>query len=306
MAKSEPATAPEDLTPQGRTTPLEERAAQFGARLSPKRRALLQRILDNPDETFFLSLRRLAQHLEVDPATISRTIQALGFDGFESFAQELRRHFVSRVTPYSVMRSANEERRTVADHVEHGLLRDLENYSRMKAGLDQATLERAAQQLCQARKVLVVGLDLAFSMSYWLAYTLTLIGINAEAPQDRALLSYKTKLLTRDDALVAISFRRCMKSTVEALIAANEHRAMTIALTDSEVNPLGRRAGVTLVSSIESGVPASIVAPMGLINALVTACAQTRAAHTLDLLRDVHREYEEGDRWFAEETQRNA
>ena len=92
-----------------------------------------------------------------------------------------------------------------------------------------------------------------------------------------------------------------MKSTVEALIAAKELGTPTLAITDSEINPLGKRADTTLLASIEGGgVPASVVAVMGLINALVTTCAHSRTARTLELLRDVHAEYQHGDRWFSE------
>jgi DNA-binding MurR/RpiR family transcriptional regulator len=283
-------------------TSLEQRVAGAGGRLSRRRRDMLQRLLDNPDETFFLSLRRLANHLSIDPATLSRTIQALGYDGFVEFAADLRQHFVSRVTPYSVMRGAADERRTVHDHVAHGLVHDLDNVSRMQSALDLSDIEKAASQLCQARRVLVVGVDLAYAMSYWLAYSLNVIGINAEAPQDRAMLFYKTQLLTRDDALVAISFRRCMKSTVEALIAAKAHSTHTLAITDSLNNPLGKRADISLLTSVEGPVvTGSQVAPFALLNALVIACSQLRASRTLDLLRVVHSEYEQGDRWFKEE-----
>jgi len=60
-------------------TAIEKRIARFEDRLSPKRRRLLQATLENPDETFFLSSRALARRYRVDPATIVRTVQALGY-----------------------------------------------------------------------------------------------------------------------------------------------------------------------------------------------------------------------------------
>ncbi len=277
---------------------LEKRLATHYSRLSARRRRLISRLLDNPEETFFLSSRKLAQHLNVDPATIVRTAQALGYEGFIDFAEDLRQHFVKRVTPYSVMRAAASEPRSARDHVAQSIRHDLENLSRIQAQIDMDKLQSAADLLCGARRIIVAGMDLAYTMSYWLAYSLTVIGINAEAPQDRAQLRYKTKLVAEGDVVVGITFRRCMKDTVEAVERAKSLGATTIALTDAETNPIGRRADITLLSSIEGPViTGSQVAPICVLNSLLVACAHSHASHTLEALTFSRDEYEQGGRW---------
>ena len=90
-------------------TAIEERLARFESRLSPNRRSLLQATLENPDETFFLSSRALARRYKVDPATIVRTIQALGYERYTDFAADLRAHFVSRLTPYRILQATKPQ-----------------------------------------------------------------------------------------------------------------------------------------------------------------------------------------------------
>jgi DNA-binding MurR/RpiR family transcriptional regulator len=65
---------------------IESRFANAEARLNTHRRQLVRAILDSPSETFFLSSRQLALRYAVDPATIVRTIQALGYERFEQGA----------------------------------------------------------------------------------------------------------------------------------------------------------------------------------------------------------------------------
>ena len=96
---------------------IESRFSNAEARLNTHRRQLVRAILDSPSETFFLSSRQLALRYGVDPATIVRTIQALGYERFADFAADLRQHFVTRLTPYQIMEASSKVKGSAADHV---------------------------------------------------------------------------------------------------------------------------------------------------------------------------------------------
>ncbi len=83
-------------------TALEGRIAAAQGNLSAGRKKLLSMILENPEDTFFLSSRELGRRYQVDAATVVRTIQVLGYKKFSEFAADLRAHFVTRITPYTV------------------------------------------------------------------------------------------------------------------------------------------------------------------------------------------------------------
>src|SRR5512141_1275882 len=57
--------------------------------LSSSRQRLLRQIIDESNETFFLSSREMGRRYNVDSATIIRTVQALGYEKFADFAQDL-------------------------------------------------------------------------------------------------------------------------------------------------------------------------------------------------------------------------
>ena len=119
----------------------------------------------------------------MDPATIVRTVQALGYRRYADFGADLREHFVSRITPYRIMEAAARERRSVADHVRHSLEREMENLSRLQSALDPQAVVELARRIHRARRILVVGADLAASLSWFLAYGLLPLGFDAEAPE---------------------------------------------------------------------------------------------------------------------------
>ena len=283
-------------------TAIEKRIARFEDRLSPNRRRLLQATLENPDETFFLSSRALARRYRVDPATIVRTVQALGYERYTDFATDLREHFVSRLTPYRILKATTEEKRSPADHVRHSLERDLGNLNRLQSGLDPERVVSFARRVHQARRILVVGSDLAASLASFFAYALLPLGFDAEAPVGTGgNLQHKVRLLTRKDLLVAISFGRCLRVTVEAAKLARSRGVPTAAVTDSDTTPLARECDSYFVASTAGATfSGSYVAPMALLNAIVLACAEIAPSRALALQRQTEKEYLSGPRWYEE------
>src|SRR5262252_9144800 len=161
---------------------LESRFAFAQSRLNDRRRRLVRAILDNPEETFYLSSRELARRYHVDAATVVRTIQALGYERFADFAADLRSHFVTRITPYAVMKASTREKRSLADQIRHCVDMESGNLSVLRENLDTEKITELAREIHRARTILVVGVDLAASLSSFLAYGLTPLGFHADAP----------------------------------------------------------------------------------------------------------------------------
>src|SRR5215469_1593554 len=116
-------------------TRVEERLAKASPGLNFSRRKLLTEILDNSEETCFLSSRELAKRYDVDAATVVRTIQALGYERYAEFQADLRAHFVLRISPYTVMKAAARQKRTIADYVEHSLEMEANNLGQLRSTL---------------------------------------------------------------------------------------------------------------------------------------------------------------------------
>jgi DNA-binding MurR/RpiR family transcriptional regulator len=281
-------------------TAIEERLADAQSRLNPRRRQIVQAALENPDETFFLSSRALARRYRVDPATIVRTIQVLGYRRYADFLKDLREHFIQRITPYRIVESAARERRSVADHVRHSLDRDLHNLNSVRSGLDLTRAVDLARRIHRARSVLVVGVDLAASLSWFFAYGLVALGFDAEAPVGSSgNLRHKVRPLTRRDQLVAISFGRCLRATVEAVKQARQQGVPTFGITDSDTTPIARFSDAYLLAPISaSTLTGSYAAPMAVVNAVLVACAQLKPKRSLALLRQTEEEYLSGPRWY--------
>ncbi|HJP92124.1 MAG TPA: MurR/RpiR family transcriptional regulator [Pyrinomonadaceae bacterium] len=281
---------------------LEARFAKSRSQLNARRQRLLRHIIDSADETYFLSSREMAKRYNIDATTILRTTQVLGYESFAEFAADLRQHFVTRITPYTVLKAATREKRSLEDHIDQSLDKSIQNLNILKSDLDRKLVVQLAKQIKRSRRVLVVGLDFARSLSYYLAYGLLALGFDAEAPiGSSGSLQYKVETLTSKDLLIAISFGQCLRDTVESVLRAKKQGVPTFGITDSNTSPIARYCNAHLVTPVVSpSFLNSYVAPMAAISAIHVACAHVDPKRALNRLRPTDREYAAGHRWYRE------
>ena len=292
--------APKGNVQFGGRTPLEIRYAKSESKLSASRKKMLGMILENPGDTFFLSSRELAKRYDVDAATIVRTIQALGYGKFAEFAADLRSHFIMRITPYTALKAASQERRSPADRIRHGVEMDLRNLQALRTALDPERIIVLSKMVKRARRIMVVGIDLAAALSWHLAYGLVHLGFPAEAPVGgTGNVQRRVRTLTSKDLVIAISFGQCLRETVEAALRAKKQGVPTFGITDSERTPIARVCGDFCLASVASpSFGSSYVAPMSVLGAILIACAHMQTSRTLALLRRSAEEDKADHRWY--------
>src|SRR5262249_26857532 len=153
----------------------------------------------------------------------------------------------------SVLKAATREKRSIADHIRHSVERDTENLSVLRSSLDVNRVVEVAKLIHRSRHILVIGVDLAASLAGFLAYGLQPLGFHAEAPTGSSgNLQHKVRLLTDKDLVIAISFGRCLRETVESVIRASARGVPTFGITDSDTTPIAMRSDSYLIASIAS------------------------------------------------------
>ena len=148
----------------------------------------------------------------------------------------------------------------------------------------------------RSRRIVVVGVDLAASLAWFLAYGLTPLGFATEAPVGSAgYLQHKIDGLTGQDLVIGISFGRCLRETVESVLRARERGVPRFAITDGNSTPVAMYCDGHLIAPISSpSFTGSYVAPMALINAIILACAHLQPKRALALLARTEAEYQIG------------
>ena len=269
--------------------------------LSPKRQELIRPVLEHPRGYVLLSVRGLSRKLGTDPATTIRIVQGMGFASFLEFQRYLHELSILHATSLELMQNSSARDSNIPAHMRETLERNLKNLQTLRHSLDFQRVAALARRIYKARRILLLGGDLATSLITYLEYNLSVLGLNAVSASTPGAVAHKVRNVGKGDLVVAISYRRGLRQTVEGLQRACANGAYGVGITDTYVSPIARFADEFFLTSVESSsFGASYVAPMAFLEILVVACANYRRRRILAHLKEADEEQRHGFRWYQE------
>jgi RpiR family transcriptional regulator, carbohydrate utilization regulator len=270
-------------------------------RIYHTRQEMMRPVLEHPREYVLLSIRALAEKLKVDPTTISRTVTAMGFSNYREFRRYLHQSSVAYSTAFERMDATNASHTGFEERVRktlHGAVRNLEG---VYNNVDIDQLKTIADRVYVAGRIFVLGGDLAVSLVHFLHYQLMVLGLPVIAATSGGHITHLMRNTTKKDLVIAISFRRGLRQTAEGVIQARANGCYTIGITDTSISPIAQSADESLLVSVD--VPnfgSSYVAPMALLDAMISAIANRRPARSMALLKQMEKDQKAGYRWYSE------
>lgn len=267
--------------------------------LGKQRQRVVKYVNDNLRTAVFLTVNQLAAQVGVDAATVVRTAQDLGFKGYGEFIESARGYFLETLTPLEIARREIQQSPGPEQAALNSLHQEIDNLQHLTASINPKQIVDVARRIRKANRILIVGIDLASTLSEHLAYTLQSIGFNTHAATSGGgrLRNHLTSI-GEGDLVIAITFRRGLRETVGAAEAARSAGAYTVALTDSDLSPLVKICHEHILASINShSFTGSYVAPLAVINALIVALVNCDPSHTLKALGKINKDFESGQRW---------
>ncbi|MGA2813847.1 MAG: MurR/RpiR family transcriptional regulator [Candidatus Acidiferrum sp.] len=268
-------------------------------KLSQKRQEIVRPILEHPRDYVLLSIRALAERLGTDPATVVRIVQGLGFATYRDFQRHLHELSLAFATSLDTMQ-AGEGDGGLSAHVRIALEQDLKNLQGLKNSLETKRVVALAKRVYKARKILVLAGDLAEYLADYFEYQLSILGLPVAAATSPGRIAHRARAVAKQDLVIAISFRRGLRQTVEGAQLARRQGAYCVGITDTYISPLARECDEIFLASIEStSFIASYTAPIALLNAILAACGDYRRSQTLRVAGEIAAEQREGFRWFT-------
>jgi DNA-binding MurR/RpiR family transcriptional regulator len=223
--------------------------------LSPRFRSLADFILENTLDVGFLTATELARRVGVDPATVVRFSQELGYSGYRELSREIKR-YINQQLAQRYKKGAPEveglegEVSVMIDELSDRILD-------MKA--DAGQIAQVVNEIHTAQRVFVTGAaeDFGFA-SLWVTY-LNLLGVEAHAVHtDHAQAAILLRDIHPKDLLIAISLGLGPGAEVGNLVSAVKERGTrTVSITTSPTLLPARQADTNLVapSKTPSGYP---------------------------------------------------
>ncbi|MEJ8543731.1 MurR/RpiR family transcriptional regulator [Brevibacillus borstelensis] len=265
--------------------------AERMSHMSKSQHKIANYILQNQNTVPFLTVGKLAKLSGVSEATVVRFATFLGYSGYPELQQYMQDSVQQQLTAAERLKMSQE----IYDEEELGIYEvfqdDIANIKATMEKLDVTAFREAVRLLLQAQRVYVAGSRSAASLAVFLQYYLNMMLGNAELVSSGDSFPERLYAVNEKDVVIGISFARYTNSTIQILSFAKDKGATTIAITDNLLSPLIPHADVSLTAS--SQMPTfidSFVAPLSLINSLITYVGKQKAqefADRLEMLEEV-------------------
>ncbi|MCA0278228.1 MAG: MurR/RpiR family transcriptional regulator [Proteobacteria bacterium] len=238
--------------------------------------------LDNPDEIAFGTAASIATSAGVQPSTLIRFAQHLGYDGFTSLQQVFRERLRERTTSYeerlTVVRGDADDGTSNRRIVDGFLAAASKSIDVMSRNIDDETLDRAVDLLNGADTIYILARRRSYPVASYIAYALGKLGVRSQLIESASGLSPEIiSFATSRDAVIAISFSPYASATVEEARVLSANGVPVVAITDSAFSPLAQFARVWFeVAEADFGGFRSLAATMALAMGLTVGVAELR------------------------------
>ncbi|MEA2513166.1 MAG: hypothetical protein QOJ59_2653 [Thermomicrobiales bacterium] len=244
--------------------------------LSKKQQRVAHYILDNPTMVLFAAAADVAQGAGVDPATVVRFAQSLGFAGYTDLRDRLRLEFPALRTPLDRWEDEGGrlESTSTAILIEQVRAQTVANLDKTFEQLDPRMIDAALDLLLNAERTILAGGGSSRALVMQLHRVLQVAQIPTQLIEDWFGLLFDAASFKPNDVLFAATTWRYAKVTIEALRYAHEAGARTILLTDAQFAPGTNIADVVLLFSPQAIAElASPVAGAAVIDCLAAGFA---------------------------------
>ena len=246
-----------------------ERITRQYPSLSPSFKKVADFILTSHQRAAFMSASRLAKHVGVDVATVTRCAQQLGYEGYIELIREIQE---------TVLEEMRESRAPVLDRLESAespvtqtLWRDWANLEKTIQNISLEDAREAMEGLRAARHIYLVaegvGIGLALVAQSYLKMLKADVFVLGQGPFDTAM---ELKELKARDVVIGIGYTSYAYAATRALEIANRVGALTIGFIGQPDCPIATQAKLLFACSVtEEGYLPSPTGPGAILFAFI-------------------------------------
>lgn len=203
-------------------------------------------LLSHTEDVLALSITELASRCGTSEATLVRLSRRLGYGGYQELKLALAQDAEHRTVTPNIEDS--DSCYAIFEKVCNDAYLSLERTKRMISG---EALERAANLLASAGRIVLVGLGSSAAVAEEAANKLLRAGCDAASYSDTHMQTIAVSYLKEGDVAVGVSQSGASKDVVESLKLARSRGASTICITGRERAPITRHSDVTLLTDTE-------------------------------------------------------
>lgn len=253
--------------------------------LTPGFRRLADFLMINTLDAAFFTATELARRVSVDPATVVRFSQELGYSGYRELSREIKVYVKAQLT--SASREAVEATdegtliQSIFDHITQHMQRFMI--------AEKQNMVEAVKLLSQAPRVWIIGEGASYDLSGYMAHLLETIAIPAKVFYPNMVDAGRVlPYMQAGDVLLAIALGNPGIDAGYTLRQAYAKGVQTICISGSGIMLPAREANVTITVPVRSplGIPSFAAAGM-VLSLLWEAVAAQDLDRTMDAFSEM-------------------
>ncbi|MDR1731443.1 MAG: MurR/RpiR family transcriptional regulator [Synergistaceae bacterium] len=235
-----------------------------------KTRRVVEYLLTNSSEVAFRSISEVANKLSVSKAQLVRVARTLGFDGYASLKDVLKRNLLEQISPSAIAEKVHD-------------MGIPQNLCRLEhANLDE-TLNNlppeAMVRFCEAAKksatIYCMGWGISALVAEWFYTRFTELGLKTVLMRRGSMsLIEQSRVVEEGDMLVVSELPSYVIEVTEAVEKIGKKGAFVVTLTDSPAAPICRYSSLPVyVGDTSPTFGSSLIGPMFAVHVLTSVLA---------------------------------
>jgi len=272
---------------------IEEKMPEF----SKGQKRIAGYILEHYEKAAYLTASKLGAIVGVSESTVVRFANELGYSGYPEFQQSLQEIIRNRLTSFQRIEVTNH---LIGDGnlLDKVLLSDVAKLRRTMEEIDHDSFEAAIDKIVAAENIYIIGVRSSSALAGFLNLNLRMVFDNVKLVQTTSGSEMFEQIMRigEKDVMIAISFPRYSKRTINAVEYARQKHANVVALTDSKMSPIAEYANQLLIAQSDmASFVDSLVAPLSIINAMIVAVARKKQDELTERLHTLEEVWEQYD-----------
>lgn len=272
-------------------------------KMSKGQKKIAEYIIADFDKAVFMTAAKLGKITGVSESTVVRFATMLGYDGFPELQMAMKEHASKKLSSIEKIDiSSNISRKSPI--LEEVLTSDINKIKLTLDIIDNQTFDMAVNIINSAKKIYICGLRNCMALAELLGYYLKDIYDNVIVLRTNSYSELLEQAVRIDekDCFIGISFPRYSMRTLKMMEFANNKNAEVIAITDSKSSPMCLYSSCNLIAKSEmTNTFDSLVAPLSLINAIITELSIKNNNRVIKKLNEVDKVWEDYQIYSSDE-----
>lgn len=261
-----------------------------GKRLTPRQDQVMGVLRAQPRLASYSSVTDVAVAANANASTVTRTAQALGYEGWTDFQVEFRSRYLASLSAVEV---AAEHGSRGQDPCQLALTTDQSNLAFLARQLDPGTVHDAAKAIARARRTWVVASGSYAVPGRALEHNVGIAGYDIRLLSDVAALVNSMARVVADDVVVIFSLWRVYDSTARAARLAAAAGAHVVVVSDDHESEIVRHADTVLIVPSEgAGFFPSLVPSLAIAEAIAVEVASVDPQRSQESIRSAENTWE--------------